>query len=296
MKVFFLINLSRRTAPVPPAQMDAFRAAFDRAGAEAEIAPCHGVDRVPGLVQHAREAGFDTLFVGGGDGTVNLLLNLTHGTDLTLGVVPMGTVNAFARSFATPPRPEEAVGALLRATATRIDVGRVNGRLFLCFASVGYDAAVVHDVALGEAKRRLGRMAFAWCAVRGAMRPGRLAPFAVCGEGLQPDTGHSLVLANVCNYAGADLFPGARPDSGTMEMVLFRGAGALPVWRWGVGALARHDAGPTREVTQLAVRSERPLFVQLDGEPVTLDDPCHLEFEVLPGAARVLLPRLPEKK
>ena len=296
MRVFFLINQGRRTAPVPPAQTDAFRAAFDAAGVEAEILPCHGADRVPALVERARAEGFDTLFVGGGDGTVNLLLNLTHGTGLTLGVVPMGTVNAFARSFDTPRRPEDAVARLLRAPVVGMDAGRVNGRLFLCFASVGYDAAVVHDVALGEAKRRLGRLAFAWCAVRGAATPGRLARFEARADGQEPEAGHSLLLSNVRNYAGADLFPGARPDSGTMEMVLFRAAGALPVWQWAATALARGGGVSARRVARLTVRSERPLFVQLDGEPVTLDDPCRLEFEVLPGAARVLLPGRPEKE
>ena len=57
MRVFFLINQGRRTAPVPPARMDAFRAAFDAAGVEAEIVPCHGADRVPALVERARAEG-----------------------------------------------------------------------------------------------------------------------------------------------------------------------------------------------------------------------------------------------
>ncbi len=292
MKVFFMINVGRRASALPPALLDEFRASFKEAGIEVEIVECHDPGDCPDLLKRAGAEGFDTLFIGGGDGTIHSVLNVMTPGAFTLGVVPMGTVNAFARSFGIPLRPLAAVKVLLNESrVVDMDVGRVNERLFLCFASVGFDAAVVHDVALGTVKKLLGRLAFSYCTLRALGRRARLARFKVEGAGFKQQEGHSLVLSNVKNYAGVNLFSRTRPDSGDMEMVVFGPKGLMPLARWATVSLTRGGEAPTIAVKQFCVTAERLLIVQLDGEPVTLAHSERLEFETLPGAVRVLLPR-----
>ncbi|PKO16061.1 hypothetical protein CVU37_11955 [candidate division BRC1 bacterium HGW-BRC1-1] len=292
MKVFFMINVGRRASALPPALLNEFRAAFEGAGVSVEIVECHDPGDCPDLLRRAEAEGFDTLFIGGGDGTIHSVLNVMTPGAFTLGVVPMGTVNAFARSFGIPLRPMAAVKVLLNdSQVVAMDVGRVNDRQFLCFASVGFDAAVVHDVALGKVKKLLGRLAFSFCTLRAVGRRARLVQFKVEGAGFEQQKGHSLVLSNVKNYAGVNLFSRARPDSGDMEMVVFGPKGLMPLARWAAVSMSRSGEAPTIAVKQFCVTGERLLIVQLDGEPVTLEHSERLEFETLPGAVRVLLPR-----
>ena len=286
-----MINVGRRRAALPGGVVDEFRALFEEAGVEVEIIECHDPGDCPELLKRAEAAGFDTLFIGGGDGTIHTVLNATTPDAFTLGVIPMGTVNAFARSFGIPLRPASAVRTLLTNSQTvSMDVGVVNGRFFLCFASVGFDAAVVHDVALGTVKKVLGRLAFSFCTLRALTRGGRLAHFKVTGMGSEQQEGHSLVLSNVKNYAGVNLFSRTRPDSGDMELVIFRSKGLMPLAKWAALSLARKGEAPTIAVKHFCVEGDKQLIVQLDGEPVMLENSARLEFETLPGAVRVLLP------
>ncbi len=293
MKVLLVVNTGRRRKPVPARILEGFAGAFGEAGVEWSFAESGAVEHAPDLVAGARASGCDTLLVGGGDGTLNVMLNAAWGSGLTLGVVPMGTVNAFARSVRIPLDPVRAVRHLLAANPAGVDAGRMNDRHFLCFASVGFDAGVVHDVN-SAAKKQMGRLAFAVCGVKALGSFATLPRFTMEPEGRDPAAGHSLVLANIRNYAGATMFPDAAPDSGTMEAVVFLRNGALPIARW-IGHRLAGLPGPSPDavagfaVRRFTLEAQAPLRVQLDGEPVHLGDDRRLEFECLPGAVRMLL-------
>ena len=76
--------------------------------------------------QRARiEAGFDTVIACGGDGTVHEVLQSIVGTDVALGVVPLGTANALAADLGLIASPAKVVSTLLKANPTRVSVGRI---------------------------------------------------------------------------------------------------------------------------------------------------------------------------
>lgn len=79
----------------------------------------------------------DAIVVAGGDGTINCAANAVAGTDVVLGVVPTGTFNHFAKDIGMPVEVEAAVRALVDATPRRVDVGEVNGRLFVNNSVIG---------------------------------------------------------------------------------------------------------------------------------------------------------------
>lgn len=103
---------------------------FEELGSAAEAPTC------------ARERGCDWVAVAGGDGTVGAVAAALVGTELTLGLIPVGTFNNFARSLAVPLDPIEACRRILRAERRPIDVGFANGRPFFEALGAGLDAAI----------------------------------------------------------------------------------------------------------------------------------------------------------
>jgi diacylglycerol kinase family enzyme len=274
--------------------LDEARALAGETGHELRLIPTGNPGEGCEAAERAADKGFDTLWIGGGDGTINQLVGHTLGRGLNYGVVPLGTVNALARSVGIPLDPLSAVRFLLRARPVAVDAGTMNDRLFLCFASVGFDAAAVHEV--GEGTRlRFKRLAHVLAGVRVAARKGALAPFAFETPG-RTETGHSLILGNIGVYAGVQMFRAVAPSSGNMEYFLFRGDRVLPVVALFAGSKigVKNPVGARRDVvhdmtTEFTLRSERPMFLQLDGEPVSLGDNREYRFRCLPGAVKMLL-------
>ncbi|MDN4175501.1 lipid kinase [Nocardioides sp. SOB77] len=103
--------------------------------------------------------GPDLLVVGGGDGTVGCAAGRVAGTATTLGVLPLGTANDFARTLEIPSDLEGAVAALVGGRVVDVDLGRVDGRPFLNVASVGLSVEVTERLT-PALKRRLGPAAY----------------------------------------------------------------------------------------------------------------------------------------
>jgi diacylglycerol kinase family enzyme len=88
-------------------------------------------------VQRVREQELDALVVGGGDGSIRTVAHVLAGTGVPLGILPLGTLNHFARDLGIPTDLKETV-ALIAAGKTRsIDVGEVNGETFINNSSIG---------------------------------------------------------------------------------------------------------------------------------------------------------------
>ena len=92
----------------------------------------------------ARE-GFGILVAAGGDGTVTAVADVAHRHGLTLGVLPMGTFNFFARSLHMPEEVEDAVDLLATGRTRDVPVAEVNGRMFLNNASIGLYPAILQQ-------------------------------------------------------------------------------------------------------------------------------------------------------
>jgi diacylglycerol kinase family enzyme len=92
-------------------------------------------------IARGRNRGCDALVVGGGDGTVRAGADSLVGTSIPLGILPLGTLNRLARDLKIPLKLPEAVATLAAARTARIDVGDVNGRIFLCNSVFGPPAA-----------------------------------------------------------------------------------------------------------------------------------------------------------
>ncbi len=142
--------------------------ALKQAGVDTEHLMIDGPGSGSALTREAVARGCDAVIVCGGDGTVHEVMQALVGTNVALGVVPMGTANALASDLGLSRSPEKAIRALLRADAVEVPVGRISysdvdgvsrSRYFTVAAGIGADALLMArmDPAL---KRRLGYLLY----------------------------------------------------------------------------------------------------------------------------------------
>ena len=150
---------SRRLAAVRAASE-----VFRNAGCEVESFETDGPGSAAVLARQCVEAGFDTVLACGGDGTVHEVMQSLVGTEVSLGVLPLGTANALAASLGLVAPAAKVARKLLKAAPVRIPVGRIHyhtkdgepaSRYFLVAAGIGADALLMSRMD-SRLKRRLG--------------------------------------------------------------------------------------------------------------------------------------------
>ena len=230
-------------------------------------------------MDEALAGGADALAVAGGDGSLARVVGAALAHDLPFVCVPAGTRNHFARDLGLDPAdPIAVLDALSDGVEGRIDVGEVNGNLFLNNVSLGIYAEAVHDGGYRDTKvRTLAETA------RGVLGPGtEISGLVVVDDDGKSHTNPAIVLVSNNPYALVGPFShGARPT--------------LSGGRLGIVVLDRPAPGrrpPGRAWSSTALRVEAPGTVHagIDGEAVELASP--LEFVIRPAALRVRTPRL----
>ncbi len=125
------------------------------------------------MIAAARQAvadGVATVVAGGGDGTINAVASQLAGTAARLGVLPLGTLNHFAKDLKIPLDLDQAVANIAHGVPLQVDVGEVNGRIFLNNSSLGIYPDIVRDREHQQRHLKRGKWpAFGW-AVLGALR------------------------------------------------------------------------------------------------------------------------------
>jgi YegS/Rv2252/BmrU family lipid kinase len=273
---------------------DALIASLAARGLAAEICPTTGPGSARRLAEQAVRQGFEMVVAAGGDGTINEVIQaLVHHTT-ALGVLPLGTVNVWAREVGIPQGVAGACRVLVEGVRRRIDVGRANTRYFLLMAGIGIDAEITRRVERHWLKRvglkMLGYIAAA-SYVGVTERPHR---FTV-RRGTQRRTAHAvqILIGNTRLWGGAiELAQRALADDGWLDVVFIGGHHLRHRVNVVVrAALHRRGLGPgTRYETVRTVHVEaaQPLAVQADGE---LIGHLPMTFAVMPRALTVVVPR-----
>ena len=133
---------------------DKAAAALERAGIEAEIELIDGGDYEV-RCRAIAERGDPLLIVGGGDGTVGAAASALVGTNTALGILPLGTLNHFARDLGIPTDLDEASQLIAGRSTRTVDVAEMNGRVFINNSAIGLYPLMVLDRDLQ--RKRLGR-------------------------------------------------------------------------------------------------------------------------------------------
>ena len=241
----------------------------------------------------AAEDGAQVLGVAGGDGSVAAVAGVAVERGLPLVVVPVGTLNHFARDLALDlARPLSALDAFYSGHERRVDVGRINGRPFINNVSLGVYAEMLGDPGYRQDKLGVAQAKFQAAVLDPEIRRAlRIVP-----PGEAPLEGVLAVVVSNNPYElarWAGLGRRHRLDTGTLQVsVLDTGklgelelllAGTLP------GAMEFRPALRhwTSERLEIGALGER-VRAGVDGEPIIFEAP--LRFSVYPGALRVLVP------
>ncbi len=270
------------------------RAALAAASIRATLWPAHGRDIVGAARRAAADAACGAIIAAGGDGTVSAVAGVVAGTDKVLGVLPAGTLNHFAKDLGMPPSIEDAAVALARARVRRIDVGEVNGLLFVNNASVGIYPRVVRQ--RERLLERLGGVKWLATALAAAAVVARLQPVSLRlrWEGGAAARRTTFVFVGNNRYDTALLATQRRAalDAGVLGVFVGREhtrMGLLRVAaRAALGRLDERDLDAL-ELGEVTLESHRGMvWVALDGEVRRLRPP--IRYRIRPGALRVLAP------
>ena len=273
---------------------DGLRARLVRAGLE----PSNADEPESPLDQRIRSAaatpGIEALVVAGGDGTLSCAAAELAGKDLPLGVLPLGTMNLFAKDLGLPTDLDTAIEAIAAGCHRRIDVGEVNGHVFLINSVLGMPARM-------QRHRETSRGAFDLHGARrwsfGLLRHLRRYPRLSIGTRCEGVERHLRVrmLAVVNNdYAEAPgrILARTRLDSGLLTLYAFAQLSPWLVLRLALGfALGdwRHLPGLERvSATDLTITARRrALRVMNDGEVLMIPPP--LNYRIRPKALSVIV-------
>ena len=277
---------------------------LEKNGWEIELRQSQQASDIIQTAQQAAEQGLDAYFIVGGDGTINLAARGLVGSETALGVLPGGTANVFAQELGLPGLSwtrimalEESARLLTTAEARRVDLGWCGSTPFLLWAGVGLDAFVIHRIEPRPRwEKHFAAVSYAASTVWHAAA-WRGINMSIVADGEQI-TGHYLmgVASNVHLYAGgiAQLSPQARLDDGVLDLCLFEGdtLGDAVQCAWDVFAGRHEDTSRVRQTSfrRLVIETETPMYLQVDGEPVTYDSRT-VELYVQKQALKVLVPQ-----
>jgi len=277
------------------AQIEAIAAAFEKAGAAVEVMPARKGAELPKLAERAVKAGHPIVVGGGGDGTINAVAGAVAGSQSALGVLPLGTLNHFAKDLKIPLDLEAAARTVVENFQVQVDVAEVNGRIFLNNSSLGLYPELVR---LREnQQRRLGRSkwhALFWATLAVLRRHPMLdVRLALDDEAKARRT--PLVFVGNNEYLVEGLNAGSRErlDAGKLSIYLTRRHGRRGLLGLAARALVGtlHDA---RDFEALSAESltvatrHKALPVSTDGEVTLMTMP--LEYRIRARALRVIVP------
>jgi len=265
------------------------RAALEDGGVEHRLVLTENIAHGRDEARQAAERG-QTVIVMSGDGLIGQVGGELANTDATLGIIPGGRGNDFARVIGIPDDVEEAAGIIAGATTRQIDVGEANGVRFLCIASCGFDSDA--NRIANEAKRVRGPLVYAYAAMR-ALAAWKPATFVLTMDGEQVEvTGYSVAAANTSSYGGGMIAaPTALPDDGLLEVGASGNVSKARFMR-GLGQIFKGEHLETLQVQiwrvpEVRIEADRPFSVYADGDPVA---ELPATIRVLPRALRVIVP------
>jgi diacylglycerol kinase family enzyme len=294
LSIAVLVNEAAGTVAGHSEVVAELRTLLHEAGAAADIVPLEPGSHVTAIARDAA-ARASIVVAAGGDGTVRGVAAGVVDSSAALGVLPLGTLNHFAKDLRLPLGLREAVAVVAKGHVQRVDIGRVNDAIFLNNSSLGvYPSVVQRREALrlqGHGKWKAMALAIVGVLrehpgigvridVHGHLRT-RRTPFIFIGNNEYAIEG--LQLGGRARLDGGQLFVYLLPRTRTRDLPLL-------LARAVIGRAARTGAFEIVAATDARVDTftRAPLQVALDGEVETMSQPLH--YRICPGALRVVVP------
>ena len=273
------INRSSGPAERGEREAEEIRSALSAAGIAARIELLDG-GTIAERAKSAAAGGAELLIVGGGDGSVSAAASALAGRRTRLGILPLGTLNHFARDLGIPPKLDDAAALIAAGAIREVDVAEVNGRTFINNSAIGLYPLMVIDRDLQQ--QRLGRSKRLAMLVAGARTLARFhhhrLTLTVNDEDARVDT--PLLFVGNNDYRIDLGAPGHRKTlaDGELCVLVMRKKTRRGLVAASIRALFNRsrpdDMVRLEHVERLRVSSHRShLSVSVDGEVVSLETP-----------------------
>ena len=246
------------------------------------------------LAKQAARSECGVVVAGGGDGTISAVAGELAHTQKSLGVLPLGTLNHFAKDLHIPTNLEAAIDVIVAGRTIDIDAGEVNGRIFINNSSLG----IYPDVVRGrERRQRLGYGKW-HSLIRSAWTVFRRYPLLgvrLAADGTEIVTRTPFVFVGNNGYEIESFNIGARKrlDAGHLSVYMTRRMGRLALLRIAIrgliGGLSQEKDFMSAETAEINIETRRQrIRVAIDGEVQMMETP--ICYRIHPHALRVIVP------
>ena len=252
--------------------------------------------RLSETVREAVLEGYDPIILGGGDGSVSSTVDFLAHQNSTLGLLPLGTANDFARTLEIPSDLEAACETIARGKVVDVDLGLVGDNFYVNVASVGLSVEVTRSLS-PQLKKRIGPLAYPVAAVRAFFKHKPFSARLSFPDGdYQPVEHDRLLQVAVGNgrfYGGGMVVaPGSGIDDRSLDVYtikLGRRRDLVGVARYlRSGDFVRNESVDHFRTSRVLVETEPELAVNVDGELVAQTPQ---EFSIAENALRVIVPK-----
>lgn len=268
---------------------------FEQNGIKSDIQLIGESGKITDIAEAAVRDGVFAVAAGGGDGTLSAVAAALVDSECALGVLPVGTFNHFAKDMRIPLDLEKSVHTIATGAIRKIDVGEVNGRIFVNNSSLGLYPSIVRGREKGQ---RLGRSkwrALFWAALAVLRRYPLLLVRLTSGDGRQWTRRTPAVFIGNNAYEMSGFEIGSRPalDRGRLVVYVAHQDGPAALLGMGIRAvLGRLHRGVDFDFASteyLRIESTRKTIqVATDGEVSKFVPP--LLYRIRPLALRVIVP------
>jgi len=263
-----------------------------RQGWDATLQLTTGAGDARRLARVAVEQQVDVVIAAGGDGTINEIIQELAGSETALGVLPVGTVNVWARETNIPLDSAGARKVLVNGEIRRIDLGKVNNRYFLLMAGIGFDADVTNAVEKKPIKR-LGVLGYLLMGAWLGLGYQSFRAFVTINGILVKKNALQIIIGNTQLYGGTIKYTWkAKCDDGLLDLCIVR---QRKMWGRVVVFLdfllrrkQRHQWVTYARSSVIEVRTRKPVAIQVDGDPIGYTPAT---FTIAPQALKVIVPR-----
>jgi YegS/Rv2252/BmrU family lipid kinase len=264
-------------------------------GLPAEVTLVRNGGEISEATRHALQDGAERVIACGGDGTVSAVASRLAGSGVVLGVLPTGTLNHFARDLRLPLDLDAAIDVIASGREIGVDVGEVNGRLFINNSSLGLYPDIVLD--RERQRRRLGRgkwMALLTASLHALRRyPVLSLAMEVDGRPLRRRSSFVFIGNNEYRMEGFEIGERAGLSDGMLSLYVTQRTGRFGLLRLALRALfgrlqQARDFDMVRAAQIVVDTPRRRVHVAADGEVLVMETP--LTYRIRPAALRVIVP------
>jgi YegS/Rv2252/BmrU family lipid kinase len=263
-----------------------FNAAADRYP-RAELHLIEGPGHGAVIAEEAVGAGAERVVVAGGDGTLNTVAGGLINTNVSLGLVPLGSGNGYARSLGLPLDPQRALDLALTGNSSRMDVCYLNDHHFLGTAGIGFDAQVAHE--FDESPRR-GPFNYVRITIKQIRKAEPLDIKVKTASETYEGKAFFLCFANTTEFGnGMKISPASLPNDGLAELQVVQKPPMVQLAR-AMYDIYRGNALRNKHlrsiITDGATITQSGTIAHVDGEPIEVGH--EIKFRLSKGAIRIV--------